>query len=898
MFRDRVAPHWLPGNTQFWYMVGTGPDTHEYVRVDAERGERTPAFDHEQLARALQQAGVADAQPEKLGLRDLAWPDQDTLCFSTDHCRWCIRTSDGAIIHKTALEIPRLPAYAPEDGPPWSWRTEERTLVDFVNRTDGEVELLWLNFDAQRRSYGKLAAGQSRTLRTFLAHVWLVVDASGNPLAVYSATKSPAVAEITGRVAAKGRALARPLAPDTMPSRSARTGTPEPLRFVNRTGGEIEMFWLDFAGNRRSYGKIPADGSHDMRTFGGHVWLITNSAGQRLTGFETLEVPGEAIITGKIAAAGKPANVSPDGKWSVCVEHHNVVLRDVASGEGFALSSDGTPDNRYRDNFFWSPDSRKLAGVRAQPGEERHLTLVESAPADQVHPKLHTIPYYKPGDRLPHPRPALWDIATKRQLPIDEALFPNPFTETENLNLRWDRDSSRFLFRYDDRGHQVHRLIAIDGTTGEATAIVDERSETFIWHSTATALVRYLEDSNELIWMSERDGWNHLYLYNLKSGRVINQITQGEWLVRAVDNVDVKSRQIWFRAGGIVPGQDPYYLHYCRVNFDGSGLVVLSAGDGTHQCTFSPDRRFLIDSYSRVDLPPITNLRRCADGALVCELERADATELLKSGWRPAEPFVAKGRDDATDIYGIIVRPAGFDPARKYPVIEHIYANPQGAYVPKAYGPIGPMTALANLGFIVVQIDGMGTGQRSKKFHDVCWKNLGDAGLPDRIRWIKAAAEKYPQMDISRVGIYGVSAGGQSALRALLVHGDFYQVAAADCGCHDNRVDKVSWNEQWMGWPIGPHYAEQSNVTHAAALQGKLLLMVGELDRNVDPACTLQVADALIKANKNFELLVVPGAGHGVSRLPYGNRRLQEFFVRHLLNRGPTRNVPKDSRAY
>jgi dipeptidyl aminopeptidase/acylaminoacyl peptidase len=288
-----------------------------------------------------------------------------------------------------------------------------------------------------------------------------------------------------------------------------------------------------------------------------------------------------------------------------------------------------------------------------------------------------------------------------------------------------------------------------------------------------------------------------------------------------------------------------------------------------------------------VDLPPVTTLRRSKDGKKLLDLERGDAAELLETGWRYPERFAAKGRDGETDIYGVIVRPTQFDPARKYPVLENIYAGPQSAYVPKAFSEFNGMMRLAELGFVVVQIDGMGTSGRSKAFHDVCCKNLADAGFPDRIAWMKAAAARYPYMDLSRVGLYGVSAGGQSALGGLLLHGDFYTAAAADCGCHDNRMDKIWWNEQWMGWPVGPHYAEQSNVTLAPRLMGNLLLTVGELDDNVDPASTLQVVNALIEADKDFELLVVPGAGHGTSGSPYGRRRLADFFVRHLLGETP-----------
>ena len=259
---------------------------------------------------------------------------------------------------------------------------------------------------------------------------------------------------------------------------------------------------------------------------------------------------------------------------------------------------------------------------------------------------------------------------------------------------------------------------------------------------------------------------------------------------------------------------------------------------------------------------------------------------MLQTGWKIPERFAAKGRDGTTDIYGVIFRPTNFDPAKKYPIIEEIYAGPQDSFVPKRFASFYPHQAMAELGFIVVQIDGMGTSNRSKKFHDVCWKNLADAGLPDRILWIRAAAAKYPYLDLNRVGIYGGSAGGQSAAAAVMTHGDFYKAAVADCGCHDNRMDKIWWNEQWMGWPVGPQYAANSNVTLAPGLKGKLLLIVGEMDTNVDPASTMQVVDALIRADKDFELLVIPGSNHGAAESPYGRRRRADFFVRNSAGRG------------
>ena len=303
--------------------------------------------------------------------------------------------------------------------------------------------------------------------------------------------------------------------------------------------------------------------------------------------------------------------------------------------------------------------------------------------------------------------------------------------------------------------------------------------------------------------------------------------------------------------------------------------------------SFSPDNRFYIDTWSRVNLAPVSQLRRASDGQVVLELERGDTRALTAAGWRAPEPFTAKGRDGATDIWGVIIRPTNFDPARRYPVIENIYAGPHGSFVPKTFNHYYAMQSLAELGFIVVQIDGMGTSNRSKAFHDVAWKNLQDAGFPDRILWHKAVAARYPYYDITRVGIYGGSAGGQNALGALLFHGDFYDAAVSFAGCHDNRMDKIWWNEQWMGWPIGPQYDASSNVVHAKNLQGRLLLVVPELDTNVDPSSTLQVVNALIKANKYFDLLVMTGEDHGGGRrgpsAPYGDKKVYDFFVTHLI---------------
>jgi dipeptidyl aminopeptidase/acylaminoacyl peptidase/uncharacterized protein (DUF885 family) len=585
-----------------------------------------------------------------------------------------------------------------------------------------------------------------------------------------------------------------------------------------------------------------------------------------------------------------PVPATGENPWTATIKNSNLYLRK-GKGEEFQLTKDGTEKDGYSaSDLYWSPDFTRLVAVRTQKGEEHKVNIVQSSPSTQVQPKLITLDYMKPGDRLPIRKPYLFDLKEKKEVPVSDELFPNPWSITR---LRWDADGKAFTFVYNQRGHQALRLLEVNAETGKVGPIINEESKTFIDY----AHKQYLHEvpsTGDYIWMSERDGWNHLYLIDRKTGSVKSQITKGEWIVRSIDRVDDQARQIWFQVSGISPNQDPYYIHFCRINFDGTGLVKLTEGDGTHAISYSPDRKYFIDSYSRVDLPTVTELRRTEDGKLVCDLEKGDMSQLVASGWNIPERFVAKGRDGKTDIFGVIYRPTNFDPSRRYPVVEKIYAGPQGSFVPKGFRAFYDPQEIAELGFITVQIDGMGTSNRSKAFHDVCCKNLADAGFPDRILWMKAAAQKYPYMDLSRVGVYGGSAGGQNALGALLFHGDFYKAAAADCGCHDNRMDKVWWNELWMGYPVGPHYEAQSNVTNAKNLTGKLLLTVGEVDSNVDPASTMQVVNALIKAKKDFDFVVFPNGNHGAGSGEYGARKRKDFFVKSLLGvEPPDRNAPR-----
>lgn len=693
------------------------------------------------------------------------------------------------------------------------------------------------------------------------------------------------------------------LKPETRSRPSLRNGPETRITFDNRRDQAVAVFWVDDQGNRQSYGEVAAHSRKEQHTFGGHVWLVADAREEIIAVFEATDEPGVAVISSGRALppvsqqaedddedrAARRSPRSPDGEWTTFVKDNNLFVRPTEGGEVIQLSEDGSSEQNYA-MIQWALDSHSVVAWRVEPGERKEVYLVESSPAGGGRAKLKTRPYALPGDKFSKYELNIFDVAGRKQTKPSVDWFEH---EWERPQIHRAKDGRHFYFTQEDRGHQRLRVIEVENATGTVRNIVDEKSETFIWtthiEKLGLKLVNWLTNTDEMIYVSERDGWRHLYLVDAKLGGIKNQITKGNWVVRGIDRIDEEKRQVWFHAGGMNPDQDPYFLHYYRINFDGTGLVALTSGNGNHSVQYFPDEKYLIDTFSRVDAAPVTELRRMVDGKLVCKLEEADIAELKERGWRAPEVFVAKARDGTTDIWGIISRPKDFDPKKKYPVIEYIYAGPQGAYVPKSFSGRRLFSSLTDLGFVVVQLDGMGTAFRSKAFHDVCWKNLKDAGFPDRILWHQAVAAKYPWYDTNRVGIYGTSAGGQNAAGAVLFHPELYKAAVANCGCHDNRMDKASWNEQWMGYPVGPQYAACSNVENAARLRGRLFLVVGELDTNVPPESTMRVADALIKAGKDFELLVCPGEDHGTrgSNSAYVERRLQDFFVRNLLDQNP-----------
>lgn len=592
--------------------------------------------------------------------------------------------------------------------------------------------------------------------------------------------------------------------------------------------------------------------------------------------------------------------LSPDSSLVAFIRNDNVYIAKPDGSQARALSTEGTLSHYFSSYIQWSPDSRFVAVNRIRPVDKRYVYYVESSPADQLQPILHKQEYAKPGDELPQKTPYIFEVSTCRAVTPEHNLIANQY---DLSRLEWCKNSHAIRFEYNQRGHHLYRVYEMN-IEGEVRTLIQEKEEKYVRYS--NNFRRDLRGDSLILWLSERDGFPHLYLFDAtpqsktKKGRARSnsfsaspsecpsrQLTSGSWCIRRVLNIDEEHNLIFFTANGRNPGEDPYHIHYYRMNLDGTGLIDLTPESANHNARFNTNHTALIDTYSTADTAPVTKVRVFGDSVAETTLATADITDLLALGWTTPEIFVAPGRDGVTPMWGIIQRPTNFDPSRKYPVIEYIYAGPGDSYVPKSFQPSNYYTtALAELGFIVVQLDAMGTSNRGKKFEEVCYKNLKDAGFPDRIAWIKAAATKYPYMDIDHVGIYGCSAGGQESTAAVLFHGDFYKAAYSACGCHDNRMDKIWWNEQWMSYPIDSSYVECSNVENAYRLERPLMLVVGELDDNVDPSSTMQVANALIKANKPFELVFIPGAHHTVGET-YGEHKRFDFFVKHLLGVEP-----------
>lgn len=675
------------------------------------------------------------------------------------------------------------------------------------------------------------------------------------------------------------------------------------IDFVNLTARPVSLVWIDFDGELVTYAKVEAS-QHDRRhTYKGHVWRVADAeTGTMIGSFVAQDHESVVVIEEDMEIITKPMDncrnkqstkerdsddsLSSEQEPEIFVKDYNVWYRQADQKET-QLSTYGTKDNAFDESGISEPPNTPFAVAHQYTPEQEHLIYqVESSPKDRVEPRLHQFQYLKAGDKDRSARPRMFDLAKMKEIDLSNA-------ELQNLldirHIGWSLDGKEYWFSYSQREHQIARVIGVN-THGNVRCIIEEKSDTFIDFHDKYYCER-IRGTEELIWASERDGWNHLYLFDLKLGGLKNRLTQGEWVVHTVDRIEDEKRRVCITVSGVIEGQDPYYKYLARVNLDGSEFTILTKGEGTHTWNWTRDHTYLIDTWSRVDMAPQTALLNAENGQPILQLEDSPNLYLLHSiGWAPPIPFSSPGRDDTTMIYGIIIIPPNLDPNKKYPILEKIYAGPTDFSVPKAFSTHSELYTLAALGFVIVLIDGMGTNWRHKAFHDVCYKNIKDAGFPDRIAWMKAAARIYPWMDLSRVGIYGGSAGGQNAMGALLWHGDFYKAAMADCGCHDQRMNMLWWSDQFMG-PLAENeeaYNDSSNVVNAGRLKGKLMLIVGELDRNVDPASTMQVVNALNKAKKHHELVVVPGGGHCVGMSDSHIReRWRDFFVRHLMGVQP-----------
>ena len=611
------------------------------------------------------------------------------------------------------------------------------------------------------------------------------------------------------------------------------------------------------------------------------------------------------------------AVVSPDGKLAAYIDNYNLWVRPTAGGDPVQLTTDGIKDFGYAtDNagwtasdraiLTWSPDSKKIATYQQDQRGVGEMYLVSTTAG---HPELRQWKYPLPGDAvITTIQRVIINVDTPKvirlQMPADQhrsSLCDDiACSAGEWSDLHWSPDSSHLGFVSTSRDHKVEMLREADAATGAVREVFKEEVPTFYESGNGHINWQYLPASNEFIWFSEKEnrpgdlGWGHIYLYDLATGKLKNQITTGDWNLTQILRIDEKNRVIFFEGVGREKGQDPYFINLYRVDFDGKNLKLLTPDDGNHSVSFSPSGRYFIDTYSKPDVPPTTVLRD-ASGKLITNLEKADISRLLATGWKPPIPFTVKARDHQTDLYGLMYRPTNFDPNKKYPIINHIYPGPQtGSVGGRSFSAArGDDQALAELGFIVIELDGMGTPWRSKKFHEAYFGDLGDNTLPDQVLGMQELAERYNWIDIDRAGIFGHSGGGFATADAMFRYPDFFKVGISESGNHDNRVYEDDWGEKWQGLlnknPDGStNYDNQANQLVAKNLKGHLLLAHGTMDNNVPPNNTLLVVDALIKANKDFDLLMLPNQPHGYGPdANYMTRRRWDYFVRYLMGAEP-----------
>jgi dipeptidyl-peptidase-4 len=596
--------------------------------------------------------------------------------------------------------------------------------------------------------------------------------------------------------------------------------------------------------------------------------------------------------------------ISPDGKKAAFIRDWNLWVRDIATGKEFQLTSDGVENYGYatdnagwrhsdRPVLRWSPDSKKIATFRQDQRAVSDMYLVST---NVGAPKLEKWKYPLPGEPIITIERVIIEIDTPRvirlQIPpdarrstlCDDISCDGSFTDTE-----WSADSQKLAFVSSSRDHKQAVLRVADAATGEVRDLHEEKVATQFESGRGAVNWRYLPASNEFIWYSEKDDWGHLYLYDAANGRLKNQITKGNFVVTRIVRLDERNRRIYFEATGREAGRDPYFTHFYSVDFDGRNLKLLTPEDGNHQISVSPDERYFLDTFSKPDVPPTVVLRDMT-GRQIMVVEQTDITRLTATGWKPPTPVTVKDRNGKWDLYGLMFTPTRLDPTKKYPIVNYIYPGPQSGGVGSRSFSAGRSDhqALAELGFIVVVIDGTCNPHRSKSFHDACYGNMADNTLEDQIAGLKQLALKYPFMDLDRVGIWGHSGGGFATAAAMFRYPDFYKVGVSQSGNHDNRNYEDDWGERYIGLLAGDNYEKQANQIYAKNLKGKLLLAHGGMDDNVPPYNTYLVVDALIKANKDFDLIIYPNARHGYAGDNfYMTRRRWDYFVKHLLGAEP-----------
>jgi dipeptidyl aminopeptidase/acylaminoacyl peptidase len=679
---------------------------------------------------------------------------------------------------------------------------------------------------------------------------------------------------------------------------------------VHRSG--VRPTWID--GDRFWYRVTTAAG--------GEAVLVDAASGTKqpctLPACAVSAATGRGGRGGGGAAAVSTTVASPDGKRAVFIRDWNLWVRE--GGKETQLTTDGVTDFGYatdnagwarsdRPILIWSPDSKKIATFQQDQRRVGEMYLVSTAAG---HPKLEAWKYPLPGDDVVSMiERVVVDVDARKVVRLKMEPDQHRSTLCDNLacrgtewaDVQWAPDSSSVAFASTSRDHKVTTLRVADPATGSVRDVLQEKVSTFFESGNGRVNWRYLPASNEVIWFSERENWGHLYLYDSQTGQLKRAITSGEGNVTQVVRVDEKARVIFFQAVGREKGRDPYFTHFYRVGMDGGTPELLTPEDATHEIFMSDSGKYFVDSYSTPNVPPVAVLRD-ASGRLIAQLEKADISKLLATGWKPPIPIVVKARDGATDLYGLMYEPTKLVPGRKYPIINHIYPGPQtGSVGGRTFSPArGDAQALAELGFVVVEIDGMGTPWRSKKFHEAYYGNMADNTLPDQVAGMTQLAAKYPFIDLTRVGIYGHSGGGYAAAGAMFHYPDFFKVGISESGNHDNRVYEDDWAEKWIGLlekdeALAAAYDKQANENVAKNLKGKLLLAHGTMDSNVPPNNTLLVVDALIKANKDFDLLMIPNAGHGYGTASnYMTRRRWDYFVKNLLGVEPPKEFLLEGR--